>query len=92
MRAREHANDLDTLSKANIHSKSRKINYSNKIENNMNKKDYDSAIINAVFCIYEVRCDIFHGEEKPSFSSRKLVESSYSILDELLGNFILMIT
>ena len=87
----KHANDLDTLSKANIYSKNRKINYSKKIEDNMNKKDYDSAIINAVFCIYEVRCDIFHGEEKPSVSSRKLVESSYSILDELLRNFILVI-
>jgi len=87
----KHANDLDILSKANIYSKNRKINYSKKIEDNMNKKDYDSAIINAVFCIYEVRCDIFHGEEKPSVSSRKLVESSYSILDELLRNFILVI-
>ncbi len=87
----KHANDLNILSKANIYSKNRKINYSKKIDKNMNKKDYDSAIINAVFCIYEIRCDIFHGEEKPSDSSRKLLKSSYCLIDELLRNFILMI-
>lgn len=80
----EHSNDFIALSEANMRSDDEQINYSEELMDSINNKDYESIIIKGVVCIYGVRCNLFHGDEILSISSRKLVESSCRILDDIL--------
>ncbi len=86
-----HTKDISHLVVANIFSRRRKTNYSKRIKIKINNQDFNGAIKYTLLSIYEVRCDLFHGEEILSNESRQLVKSANNVLNEILRKCLLSI-
>jgi len=87
----KYSRALSILSNMTIVSSTGKTNYSDELKKSLLKKDYDNSMTYLARCIYGIRCDLFHGEDELSDTTKNLIDEITPVLDEILGQCLLSV-
>lgn len=77
-----NTSQINMLKMTNIKYKDSMLNQ--ELENCLKSKQYKDALKYSVECIYQVRCDLFHGEETLIQQNTRLVNSCIPLLVEVI--------